>query len=166
MAPAPPPPAPTPSRPLSGDELDALLALDVPAHLGTLDRAGFPRITPIWFLWEEGTFHMTSVPGKRQLADLKRDPRASLCIDTESPLAIGGQRPNRQARARGRVETSVDVDGRWTRRITFKYIPGPEGEAQAAFRASMPRVLIRLRPERLIAMGTSWLLTERGGNDG
>lgn len=165
MAP-PPAPAPTPSRPLSADELATLLALDVPAHLGTLDRAGFPRITPIWFLWEDGAFHMTSVPGKRQLIDLERDPRASLCIDTESAVAIGGQRLNRQVRARGRAEISVDVDGLWTRRITLKYIPGPAGEAQADFRASMPRMLIRLRPERLIAIGTSWLLTGRGGHDG
>jgi hypothetical protein len=43
---------PTPARHLAEDEMQRLLALDIPAHFATLDRAGFPRITPISFLWK------------------------------------------------------------------------------------------------------------------
>ncbi len=44
----------TPLRTLSPQERAHLLNLAIPAHLATLDPAGFPRITPIWFLWEDG----------------------------------------------------------------------------------------------------------------
>jgi hypothetical protein len=54
-------------------------------------------------------------------------------------------------------ETSVAElfpdDGEWTRRITRKYVTGPDGESAAERRASGPRVTIRLRPERLLAQG-------------
>jgi hypothetical protein len=37
-------------------EIAAVLALDIPAHLATIDPDGYPRITPIWFIWEDGAF--------------------------------------------------------------------------------------------------------------
>ena len=43
--------SPTPLRTLSQQEIAHLLHLAIPAQLATLDAAGFPRITPIWFLW-------------------------------------------------------------------------------------------------------------------
>lgn len=131
-----------------------VLALDVPVRLGWLDRDGFPRITPLWFLYEDGTFYMTSVRDKRHVAGLRRDPRAFACVDTEERVSVGGVRRNRQVKGRGRAELFDDEGGRWTRRITLKYVHGEEGEERAAYRASMPRVVIRLRPERLIAIGT------------
>lgn len=131
-----------------------LLALDVPAHLGWIDSGGFPRITPIWFLYEEGAFYMTSLPDRPHVRGLRRRPGASVCVDTEERVSVGGVRRNRQVKGWGRGELFDDTDGRWTRRITLKYVRGDEGEERAAYRASMPRVVIVLRPERLIAIGT------------
>lgn len=48
-------------RPLDPAEIEALLALDVPARLATLDRDGFPHVTPLRFLWSDGAFYMTSI---------------------------------------------------------------------------------------------------------
>jgi hypothetical protein len=39
------------SRPLDSGEIEALLAIDVPARPATLDRNGFPHVTPLRFLW-------------------------------------------------------------------------------------------------------------------
>lgn len=44
---------PPPARRLSPQEIAGVLKLAIPAHLATLDPAGFPRIIPLWFLWEE-----------------------------------------------------------------------------------------------------------------
>ena len=41
---------PTSVRTLSQQEIAHLLNLAIPAHMATLDPAGFPRITLIWFL--------------------------------------------------------------------------------------------------------------------
>jgi nitroimidazol reductase NimA-like FMN-containing flavoprotein (pyridoxamine 5'-phosphate oxidase superfamily) len=139
--------------PLDSPEVVELLALDIPAHLGTLDPDGYPRITPLWFLWEAGAFYMTSVGGRPHLLNLERDPRASLCVDTEDRVAIAGHRPNRQLKAYGLADLLPDKEGYWTQRITRKYLAGPDGEERAAYRATMPRIAIVLRPTRLLALG-------------
>lgn len=139
---------------LTDDEIERLINLDVPAHLGTIDPEGFPRITPIWFLWEEGAFYMTSVEGKPQLRDLARDPRASIVIDIEERVSVG-IRHNRQVRARGEAELFPDPDGYWTRRITLKYVRGSEGKSTAEARASDSRVVIKLIAGELIGLGKS-----------
>jgi PPOX class probable F420-dependent enzyme len=130
-------------------EVEELLQADIPAHLATLDPDGYPRITPIWFIWTDGAFVMTSVVGYPHLENLARDPRAALAIDTEE-APVGGHRPNRRIRVQGLVDLSPD-DGEWTRRITRKYIGGPEAEGAAEARASMERLVIRLRPTRMLA---------------
>lgn len=93
-------------RRLDGREIDALLALEVPAHLATLDRNGFPHITPLWFVWEDGAFYMTSIVDRPHLKRLARDPRAGLGIDIEDAERVDGQRPNRQVRQRLAVRAS------------------------------------------------------------
>lgn len=135
---------------LSQGEIGELLALDVPARLATIDPDGFPRITPIWFVWEDGAFHMTSVAGRPHLRNLAEEPRASICIDTESRESVRGVRSNRQIKARGFAELRPDEGGYWTRRITAKYVSGPEGEARGAYRAAMGRIVIVLRPSQVL----------------
>lgn len=141
-------------RRLTADELGELLALDVPARLATLEADGFPRITPIWFVWEDGAFWMTSLPYQPHVRNLERDDRAAICVDVEDRRSAGGVRRNRQVKARGLARVRVDEKGAWTRRITLKYVRGEDGEAVARRRAAMPRVAIELRSERLLASAT------------
>lgn len=129
------------------EEIEEVLALEVPARLATFDRDGFPRMTPIWFMWESGAFYMTSLELNVQLRNLQRDPRATICIDIEGPDE-GGYRPNRQVKAKAKVRLFPD-DGEWTRRITLKYLSGPEGEETAEQRASHRRLVIELRPDKV-----------------
>jgi nitroimidazol reductase NimA-like FMN-containing flavoprotein (pyridoxamine 5'-phosphate oxidase superfamily) len=143
-----------PPRALSAQELQALLALDVPVRLATLDAQGFPHVTPLWFTWAEGAFHMTSLSDRPHLRRLEHDPRAGVCVDVEEPEREDGQRPNRQVRAVGRAELFADPGGVWTRRITEKYVRGSRGPARSAARAADERVVIRLRPERLVAVAS------------
>jgi nitroimidazol reductase NimA-like FMN-containing flavoprotein (pyridoxamine 5'-phosphate oxidase superfamily) len=138
---------------LSDTQLDALLALDVPGRLGTLDKEGYPHITPIWFVWERGAFYMTSLPEKAHVRRLGRDPRASFCVDVEDDERADGERPNRSARAVGPAEL-FDDDGTWTRRITEKYIHGPGLPDRLATRTSQERVVIRLQPVRLFGLSS------------
>ncbi len=140
-----------PVRQLTEGEIAEVLGLDIPAHLGTISARGLPRISAIWFLYEDGVFYMTSVTGKRHLRDLARDPRATIWVDTEEPPP---ERTNRQVGGRGTARVFRDVGGDWTRRITLKYVTGPEGKERAEVRAAMDRWVIALKPERLVAIGT------------
>ena len=70
-------------RQLLPQEIVDLLNLAMPAHLATLDPAGFPRIIPIWFLWEDGSFYLSSGPQSRHVQDLARNPCTGLCVTVE-----------------------------------------------------------------------------------
>jgi nitroimidazol reductase NimA-like FMN-containing flavoprotein (pyridoxamine 5'-phosphate oxidase superfamily) len=140
--------------PLDPTETQALLELDVPAHLATLDRDGFPHITPVWFVWDDGAFYITSIAERPHLKRLAANPRAGIGIDTEDPERDDGQRPNRQVRAVGRAELSLDDQGAWTKRITRKYLKGPGAATSIASRAGDERMVICLRPTKLVAVAS------------
>ncbi len=131
-----------------------LLVADVPARLATLDRQGFPHVAPLWFIWTDGAFFLTSFPDRLHVRRLERDPRAGICVDVEAPEREDGERPNRQVRAVGSAELFADDRGVWTRRITRKYITGAVAAERAEQRAAQPRTVIRLAPARLVAVAS------------
>ena len=141
-----------PPRRMSDSEIDDLLALDVPARLATLDAAGYPHVTPLWFVWSDGAFYMTSIPDRPHLRRLRHDPRVGVCVDHEAPEREDGERPNRQVRGIGDAELFPDARGEWTRRITLKYVHGAGHRATA--RAAHERIVIRLTPARLVAVAS------------
>ena len=144
---------PTPVRTLSQQEITHLLSLAIPAQLATLDPAGFPRVTPIWFLWEDGIFYMSSGQERRHVHDLARDPRAGLCIALEEGQAPGGSRPYRQIVVRGYAQVQPDTDEIWARKLILKYITGQAGVLRAQQSAGKPLAVIALRPERFLTTG-------------
>jgi nitroimidazol reductase NimA-like FMN-containing flavoprotein (pyridoxamine 5'-phosphate oxidase superfamily) len=144
---------PTPLRTLSQQEIAHVLNLAIPAHLATLDPAGFPRITPIWFLWEDGIFYMSSGEERRHVHDLARDPRAGICISIEEGQTQGGSRPYRQIVVRGYAQVQPDADERWARKLLLKYITGQAGMLRAELCAGKPLAVIALRPERFLTTG-------------
>jgi len=144
----------TPSvRRLTQQEIANLVSLAMPAHLATLDPAGFPRVIPIWFLWEDGSFYLSSGPQSRHVQDLGRDPRAGLCLTIEESQTETGYRPFRQIMVRGLAHVLPDTDASWARKLIGKYIPGEAGMRRARLEAGKPHVVIVLRPERFLTTG-------------
>jgi nitroimidazol reductase NimA-like FMN-containing flavoprotein (pyridoxamine 5'-phosphate oxidase superfamily) len=141
-------------RRLDAREIEGVLALDVPAHLATVDRDGFPHITPLWFVWEDRAFYMTSIADRPHLKRLASNPRAGIGIDVEDAETADGQKPNRQVRAVGKAELFPDGDTVWTTRITEKYLHGPAAAASIASRAADERIVICLRPMKLVAVAS------------
>jgi nitroimidazol reductase NimA-like FMN-containing flavoprotein (pyridoxamine 5'-phosphate oxidase superfamily) len=137
---------------MDADEIEALLALDVPAHLAMTDDQGHPIVIPIWFLWTGQEFVMTSIAHRPHVRRLEMNPAASICVDVEDLERADGQRPNRQVRVSGTVALSMDEEGVWTRRITEKYLRGPGRDEQVALRSADKRVVMRLKPDRVIAV--------------
>lgn len=143
------------ARRLDQNEVNTLLALDVPARLATMDRQGFPHVTPLWFVWEDEAFFMTSIADRPHLRRLASNPRAGLCVDVEEPERADGQRPNRQVRAIGDAEVFPERHGEWTRRITEKYVHGETAGNVVSSRTADDRVVICLRPVRLVALAST-----------
>ena len=140
-------------RKLTPQEVADLTALAIPAHLSTLDPAGFPSIIPLWFLWEDEIFYMSCGPKSHHVQDLARDPRAGLCITVEEGQTEAGYRPFRQIMVHGCAQVQPDPDGRWARKLIGKYITGQAGVVRMKLEAGKPHVVIALRPERFLTTG-------------
>jgi nitroimidazol reductase NimA-like FMN-containing flavoprotein (pyridoxamine 5'-phosphate oxidase superfamily) len=137
----------TPARKLTSQEVADLTALAIPAHLATFDLTGFPRVIPLWFLWEDEIFYMSSGPKSRHVQDLVRDSRAGLCITIEEGQTQTGYRPFRQIMVQGYAQVQPDLDGKWASKLIRKYITGQAGEVRVKLEAGKPHVVIALRPE-------------------
>jgi nitroimidazol reductase NimA-like FMN-containing flavoprotein (pyridoxamine 5'-phosphate oxidase superfamily) len=133
---------------LSHDETTALLGRDISACLAFVDRDGFPRQVPCWFLWDGEAFYVTSLADKFHVKRLRADARASICVELEERTEWG--RRNQQVKGVGRVEIFSDAAGDWSRRIRAKYI----GDVDVAATLVAARVVLRLKPDRLAAHGS------------
>lgn len=134
-------------RDLNAGEIADLLACDVSACLAFIDGAGYPRQVPCWFLWDGEAFYVTSLADKFHVRRLQSDARASICVEVEERSAEG--RSNRQVKGIGRIEIFGDADGAWSERIRVKYL----GDAMIARGNVASRVVLRLKPTRLVAHG-------------
>lgn len=136
------------ARDLTTSEIADLLACDVSACLAFVDRAGYPRQVPCWFLWDGEAFYVTSLAEKFHVKRLQSDARASICVEVEERSPQG--RSNRQVKGVGEVEVFSDADGAWSKRIREKYL----GAMMLRGGSIASRVVLRLKPTRLVAHGS------------
>jgi PPOX class probable F420-dependent enzyme len=104
-------------------------------------------VTPIWFVVDDDdslvfTTGEDTVKGRA----LRRDPRASLCVDDERP-------PYAYVRVDGVVEISEDDDEllRWATRIGGRYMGADRAGAFGRRNAVPGELLVRLRPTVTVA---------------
>jgi PPOX class probable F420-dependent enzyme len=49
--------------------------------LATVRGDGSPQMSPVWYLWEDGKFVISTITRTAKWWNLKRDPRCSVCVD-------------------------------------------------------------------------------------
>ena len=141
-------------RRLSEAEIAELLAGDYVARLSTIDAAGFPHVTPLWFVWDNGTFFLASDAGRPHLHRIRANPRVGLVVDVEDAERSDGERPNRQVRAIGDATLCPDTDGRGTRLICAKYGHGEADPGVTDRLRGRSRTLIALCPRHVVAVAS------------
>jgi hypothetical protein len=62
-------------------ERDEFLAAERTCRVATLGPDG-PHATPLWFAWHDGCVWLYSITRSQRWADLRRDPRLALVVDT------------------------------------------------------------------------------------
>ena len=67
---------------MSAEERDAFLAEQVVARIGTVQAAGGPHVTPIWFVWDGQAMWFYSIIKSQRWTNVQRDPRVSAVVDT------------------------------------------------------------------------------------
>ena len=114
------------------------------AHLATASRAGRPRVSPIWYVYEQGCFYFTTRTTRLKGNHIELNPRVALSIATDD-------RPYRAVCAFGKVEPVLKDRDRWLERISTRY---GEHEGRAWLSEAVKqegRAVFKLQPDRIIS---------------
>jgi PPOX class probable F420-dependent enzyme len=135
--------------PLTEREIDAFLNARRNAIMGVNRPGGAAQLTPVWFLWRDGAFYISTTRDRRKFRLLERDPRVTLCVD--DPMTFTS------VIAEGIVEVREDDIGAMTEEIYSRYLDRQFVETMLQRVSSEPRVLLVLRPQKWL----SWDITPR-----
>ncbi len=137
------------ARAMSPAEARAFLAEGTrTGKLAVTRRDGSPLVVPVWFvLDDDGSVVFNTGADTVKGRALRRDPRASLCVDEEAV-------PYGFVRVDGVAELSEDVEAMrpWSVAIARRYMGPDLAEAYGARNAVKGELLVRLRPSRIVAV--------------
>lgn len=127
---------------LTRAEIDAFLAERHTLIVGTLRRSGWPQMTTVWYRWDGEAFWISTNRDRAKFRNMERDNRVTVLVDA----------PPRETSvvAYGRAEFVAYDDDAYdgAMRIIERYVD--DARAYLDERAGEPRVLIRIRPEKLV----------------
>ncbi|MBT5318956.1 MAG: PPOX class F420-dependent oxidoreductase [Chloroflexi bacterium] len=128
-----------------GPEITAFLESQRNLVLGTLRKDGSPQASPVWYLWNGDAFVISTITATAKWWNLKRDPRASICVDDPATgqmvIAYG--------------DAILELDDIWdrTRDLVAKYYlddPDQVDPHMESIFKGQTRVLITVKPDNLI----------------
>ncbi|MEU4420546.1 TIGR03618 family F420-dependent PPOX class oxidoreductase [Actinoplanes sp. NPDC024001] len=120
------------------EDVEELLAGARHAVVGVNRASGPPQLTVVWFLWDGEAFRFSTTRSRAKYLNLKRDPSLSLLVDDFDKKFY--------VVAYGRARLIEESHDELARPLLEKYLP----ERAAAPQWSADRVMVELRPERLL----------------
>ena len=129
---------------MSHEEIDAFLAEPRLCHFATIDANGLPRVRPLWYMWRDGVFWLTTRTQTRFTGrDLASNPGVAISIASE-------QRPYRAVVAHGNPEVAPkDRDMLLALSTRYGDEQGRRWTEEAMEQSD--RVLLKLAPEKLFS---------------
>jgi PPOX class probable F420-dependent enzyme len=120
-----------------------LLDADV-ATFATLDDRGFPQLTVVWFIVEEGELRLSFNSTRAKTHNLRARPQCSLAI-------VDLANPYRYVELRGRARVDADDDYDFAARLGAKY----GSDLRKYDPPGATRVVATLEPEKVYAVDES-----------
>jgi PPOX class probable F420-dependent enzyme len=117
-----------------------LLSTDV-AMLATIGSDGFPQVTALWFLYDEGTIRISLNTARQKTRNLQQRPECTLFI-------LDRADPRRYLEVRARAELASDADYAFADKVGQKY----GADLRRMDRPGESRVNVTLHPVRIIAV--------------
>ena len=118
------------------------------AKLATVRADGRPHSAPVWFDLDGEQIVFTTWHTTVKAANLRRDPRVSLCVDDEAPPFAFVIIEGTTMLAEDLVELRA-----WATQIAGRYM-GQEQAAAFGARNGVPgELLVRMQPTRIIGQG-------------
>lgn len=134
-------------RNMSSEEWRAFVSYGTrTGKLATVRADGRPHVTPIWFLLDNDDVVFTTSTRTVKGRALRRDPRASLCVDDQ-------ELPYSFVLIEGAVSLNDNLDELllWATKLGARYM-GSARAVEFGRRNAVPgEMLVRLRPDRVIA---------------
>ena len=127
---------------MSEAERETFLSEANVAILATVGPKGAHAV-PIWYLYEDGVFIMSTNHGSQKHRDIERNPNVTLVVDRRTL-------PYYAVMARGRAEIGPGLDVATRRRIAGRYLTEAQLEAYMARASDGEAVSIRLKPRKFI----------------
>ncbi len=125
-------PAPRRLRSLDADAIAALLSShQSPVRLSSLSPNGYPLISTLWFLFEEGCFWCITNQSTLMRRNLAANPRCAFEITLHDARY-------KLLRGQGDAELHLDQGRRVTEAMISRYLPDPRGAMAEALRARIP----------------------------
>lgn len=131
-------------------EIEKFLKAPRFAVVGTNRMNGPPQLTPVWYLYENQKLYVSMFVESAKYKNLRRDPRASVCIAGDNPDA-------RAVIFSGQVELFHDDGETWIKDIMWKLVRryyNSDEEANSYMESdsnSGDSALAVLSPDRIIA---------------
>ena len=124
---------------MTPEKIAALLSKTHVAIVGVNRTNGGPQLTPVRFFWDGKTFYFSTTTERAKYANIKRNPSITLMVDDPRGYIV----------AYGKAEIIETGFTDLVRPIIEKYMPD-RIEAGMAIATQPNRVLVLLRPERLL----------------
>ncbi len=133
------------------DQAAAFLAQpDLLMRLGTVGKDGYPQVTPVWYLYADGVFYVTTAGDRIKARNMLAFPKVGFAIDSDV-------KPYRGLSVRGEAMLVAEGEAArpLTRRIAARYVPAERLDAMVATLMESPRVVFAIHAVRVTKMG-SW----------
>ena len=114
--------------------------------LATVRDDGRPHVAPIWFVLDGDSLVFTTWHESVKAANIRRDPRVSICIDEEIP-------PFAFVIVEGTVTITEEPQERlyWATRIAKRYMGSELAETYGKRNSVEGELVIRIEPTKVIA---------------
>jgi PPOX class probable F420-dependent enzyme len=132
---------------MTAAEIETFLRAPRHAVVATNTRSGPPQLSPVWYIYQDDRFFISSSPDTAKYRNLRRDPRVSVCVD-------GGRDDVRTVIIYGTAELIEGQDERieamrW-RIIRHYYASEAEAREYLESAGDVDSVLIVVTPERML----------------
>ena len=114
------------------------------ASLATIGRNGFPQVTEIWFLHDDGEIKLSLNTARLKTRNLQRDPKCSL-------LLLDLKNPYRYLEVRGHAQVEPDDDYEFANKLGAKY----SADLKVHDRPGESRVAVTIQPANVYPVDMS-----------
>ena len=128
---------------MTSSDVESMLEEANVAVLATVDTKNRAHAAPIWYLYEDGEFLISTGRGSQKHLNVEAHPDVTLVIDRR-------ELPYLAAMVRGKAQIEDALSDERRQKLAFRYLGEEMGRAYLKSTEGGSSVTIRLRPDKVI----------------